>query len=61
MDKVRYISDKFGTSMELVLWEDHVAMLLFSKENPLTIHIKSKEIHDNFQNYFDLMWQISKE
>ncbi len=60
LSEARYVSDKFSSPISLAIYDDNVNILIFS-ENPIAIHIQSKEISKSFMNYFNLMWSIGKK
>ncbi len=61
MTEVRYIPDNYSSPISISIYGDNVHILIFSKDNPLALYIKSKEISDSFMNYFNLMWKMAKE
>ena len=61
MAEARYIPDNYSSPISISIYGDNVHILIFSKDNPLALYIKSKEISESFMNYFNLMWKIAKE
>ncbi|MCK5474286.1 MAG: hypothetical protein KAI53_02675 [Candidatus Aenigmarchaeota archaeon] len=60
-NKIRYSPDKYTTPMSTVVYGENINILIFSEDNPITIHIKNKHVANSFKTYFNLMWAISKE
>ncbi|RLG12815.1 MAG: hypothetical protein DRN71_05710 [Candidatus Nanohalarchaeota archaeon] len=59
--EIKHLPDEYNTPTTTIICEDNVDMLIFSEENPIAIHIKSKETAQSFMNYFNLMWSIAKK
>ena len=60
-NSIRYAPDKFNSPISIAIYGENVNILIFSEDNPIAIHIKSKDIAESFMHYFNLMWDISKE
>ncbi len=60
LTEVRYISDEYNSPTSITIYEDNVNFLIFS-ENPIAIHIQSREIAKSYLDYFNLMWSIGKK
>jgi sugar-specific transcriptional regulator TrmB len=60
LGEVRYLSDEYSSPMSVIIYGDTVDYLIFS-ENPMGIHIESKEIAESFMHYFNLMWSMAKK
>lgn len=60
LSEVKYISDDYNSPVALIVYGDNINYLIYS-ENPIALHIQSKEIAQSFTNYFNLMWSISKK
>jgi HTH-type transcriptional regulator, sugar sensing transcriptional regulator len=59
--EIRYLPGKYHSPMAINIYGDKVAIILWSKENPLAIVIKNKEISEGYKKYFELMWKIAKK
>ena len=59
--EIKHLPDEYNTPTTTIICEDNVDILIFSEENPIAIHMKSKEIAHSFMNYFNLMWSIAKK
>lgn len=60
LSEIRYLPQKYSSPLAVNIYGDKVAIILWSKENPLAIVIKNNEISDGYKKYFELMWKISK-
>ena len=61
LTELRYVPNKSASPISIIIYGDNVNLLIFSEENPIAIHMKSKEIAHSFMNYFNLMWSIAKK
>ncbi|MBI2044716.1 hypothetical protein HYT23_01525 [Candidatus Pacearchaeota archaeon] len=61
LSEIRYLPEKYSSPLAINIYEDKVAIILWSKENPLAIVIKNKEISQGYEKYFELLWSISKK
>ncbi|MEA2004350.1 MAG: helix-turn-helix domain-containing protein, partial [archaeon] len=59
-NNIRYVSDKYNSPMSIAMYGNNVNILIYSENNPIAIHLKSKDIAQSFMNYFNLMWNIGK-
>ena len=59
--EIRYLPEKYSGPAATNIYGDKVAIILWSKENPLAIVIKNKEIAESYKKFFELMWRISKK
>ena len=60
LTEVKYVPDSYDSPLTITVYADNVNLLIFS-ENPVAIHIKSREIAQSYMNYFNFMWAIGKE
>ena len=60
-NNIRYVSDKYSSPMSIAIYGNNVNILIYSEDNPIAIHLKSKDIAQSFMHYFNLMWDIGKE
>lgn len=59
--EIRYLPQKYSSPLAINIYGDKVAIILWSKEQPLAIIIKNKEISQGYEKYFEAMWKISKK
>jgi sugar-specific transcriptional regulator TrmB len=59
--EIRYLPQKYASPLAINIYGDKVAIILWSKENPLAIVIKNKEISEGYKKHFELMWKTSKK
>jgi len=59
--EIRYLPQKYSSPLAVNIYGDKVAIILWSKENPLAIVIKNQEISEGYQKYFELLWKIAKK
>jgi len=59
--EIRYLPSKYASPVAVNIYRDKVAIILWSKENPLAILIKNKEISEGYKNYFEIMWKTAKK
>lgn len=57
-DEVKYT--KLTTKSEINIFKDKVVILVLSKQ-PLAVVIKNQKVAESFVEYFNAMWNISKE
>lgn len=58
--EIKYLPQKYASPVAVNIYGDKIAIILWSKENPLAIVIKNKEINEGYKKYFDLLWKIAK-
>ncbi len=58
--EVRFLPEKYSSPMAINIYGDKIAIILWSKENPIGILIKNKEISGGYKKYFELMWKVAK-
>jgi len=61
LSEVRYLPEKYSSPLAVNIYGDKVAIILWSKENPLAIVIKQKEIAEGYKKYFELMWKSARQ
>ena len=61
LSEVRFLPKKYFTPLAINIYGDKVAIILWSKDNPLAIVIKNKEIAEGYKKHFELMWRIAKK
>ncbi|MBI2124902.1 hypothetical protein HYT92_03865 [Candidatus Pacearchaeota archaeon] len=57
--EVKYLPQKYSSPLALNIYGDKVAIILWSKENPLAIVIRNREISEGYRKYFELMWKVA--
>ena len=61
LSEIKYLPQKYISPLAINIYDDKVAIILWSKDNPLAIIIKNREISEGYKKYFELMWKISKK
>lgn len=59
--EIRFLPQKYTSPLAVNIYGNKVAIILWSKENPLAIVIKNKEISEGYRKYFELMWKIARK
>jgi len=57
--QVRYLD--FASPTATNVYGDKVMIVLWSKDSPISILIKQKEIADSYRQFFELMWKTAKK
>jgi hypothetical protein len=57
--EIKYLPKYLITNMEIVFYKDKALILLWAT-SPIAFEIKSKEIANGFNNYFNAFWKIAK-
>jgi sugar-specific transcriptional regulator TrmB len=60
LSEIRYLPEKYSSPLAINIYGDKVAIILWSKEDPLAIVIKNEEISKGYRKQFDLMWKLAK-
>ncbi len=58
--EIKYLPEKYGSPMAINIYGDKVALILWSKDNPLAIVIKNKEMSEGYKRHFELLWKTAK-
>jgi|SRR3989344_158700 len=61
LSEMRYLPEKYSSPLAVNIYGDKVALILWSKENPLAIVIKNAEISQGYKKHFELLWKIAKK
>ncbi len=61
LSEIRYLPQKYTSPLAVNIYGDKVAIILWSKENPIAIVIKNKEISEGYRKYFELMWKTARK
>ena len=61
LSEIKYLPQKYSSPLAVNIYGNKVAIILWSKENPLAIVIKNKEISEGYKKYFELLWKIAKK
>jgi len=56
LSEIRFLPKEYANPLAINIYKDKVALILWSKEKPLAIVVKNKEISDSYRKYFELMW-----
>ena len=60
LSEIKYLPQKYTSPLAVNIYNNKVAIILWSKENPIAIVINNKEIAEGYKKYFELMWKIAK-
>lgn len=58
--EIKYLPKKYTSPLAVNIYRDKVAIILWSKNNPIAIVIKNKDVSEGYKKYFELMWKIAK-
>ena len=58
--QIRYIPQEYRSRSALRVYANKVAIMLLSKNEPIAIVIKNKEIAEGYRKYFEVMWKAAK-
>lgn len=58
--KVKFLPDEYSSHTTFRIYSDKVAILLLSKEEPLGIIMKNREITNGYRKYFEIIWKAAK-
>jgi sugar-specific transcriptional regulator TrmB len=61
LSEIKYLPQKYNSPLAINIYGDKVAIILWSKENPLAIVIKNREISEGYRKHFDMMWNAAKK
>ena len=61
LSEIRYLPEKYTNPLAINIYKDKVALILWSKEKPLAILVKNKEISDAYRKYFEFSWRSAKK
>jgi len=56
LSEIKHLPYGYANPLAINIYKDKVALILWSKEKPLAIVIKNKEISDSYRKYFEFMW-----
>lgn len=57
----KFLSKDFEMPTSIEIYKNKVLIFILSKENPLGIMIESKDVHNSFKKYFDVLWNIKNK
>ena len=57
---IKYLPNSFDNPMAINIYDNNVAIILWSEKNPFAILIRDKIIADSYKKHFELMWKIAK-
>ncbi len=60
LTKVKYLSKELTTPSAFWIFNEYVALVVFS-DKPIVLIIKNKKITESFMIYFELIWRIAKK
>ena len=58
--KIRFLKKEYDTPISTIIYGNKVAIIIWTDE-PIGFITKGEEITESFKNYFNVMWEISKE
>jgi sugar-specific transcriptional regulator TrmB len=61
LSEIRFLPKEFASPTAINIYGNKVAIILWSKKNPLAIVIKQEEIAQGYKNYFNLLWKIARK
>jgi len=61
LSEIKYFSEKYSSNMAINIYGDRVAIILWKKENPISILIKDFELAEAYKKHFEIMWSIAKK
>jgi len=59
--EIRLLPQKYSSPLAVNIYGDKVAIILWSKENPIAIVIKNEEISSGYKKYFELIWKEARK
>lgn len=59
--EIKFLPQKYSSPLAVNIYRDKVAIILWSKDNPISIVIKNKDISEGYKKYFELMWGIARK
>ena len=59
--EIKFLPQKYSSPLAVNIYKDKVAIILWSKENPIAIVIKNKEITEGYKKHFELMWNVARK
>ncbi len=60
LSEIRFLPEGFGGLASTNIYGNKVAIIVWSRTNPLGILIKQKEVAESYLKYFELLWKIGK-
>ena len=61
LSEIRHLPQKYSSPLAVSIYGNKVALILWSKEHPLAVTIKNKEIAEGYRKYFELLWKIARK
>ena len=59
LSEFRYMPEAYSSRTALRVYDDKVAILLLSKDEPMAIVIKNNLIANGYRKYFEFMWKAA--
>ena len=59
--EIRYLPQKYASPVAVNIYGDKLALILWSKQNPMAVVIKSREMAEGYKKYFELVWKGSRK
>ena len=60
MSEIKYLPEKYSSPLAVNIYGDKIALILWSRENPLAIVVKNSQISDGYRKYIELMWNVAR-
>jgi sugar-specific transcriptional regulator TrmB len=61
MTKVKFLPNEYSSKAAMRIYDNKVAILLLSEDQPLAILIKNKAIADGYKKHFEMLWKMAKD
>lgn len=58
---IRYLPEKYHSPLAVNIYGKKVAIILWSRKNPLAIVINNAEIAEGYKKYFELLWRAARK
>ena len=59
--EIRYMLEEYSSPSSTWIYGDRITFIIWSKEHPFGIRIKSKEVTDNYKKHFEVLWKNAKK
>ena len=59
--QIRYVPEEYASPSSTWIYGDRMAFIIWNKERPIAVRMKSKEITGNYREHFEVLWRAAKE
>lgn len=59
VSQIKYLPDLYATPSTTILYSDKIVVILWSSE-PMAFLMRSKQVADSYNSFFELLWKIAK-